>query len=152
VEDKIVGDPMEVAALKGIGWSLSKEGNAQPSRGGVEAYRAKVLQRFHFSAALKRMSTVVMLQNNRNTMFSVVAKGAPEVLKQHMNPKQVCCYCIALLRLLPVECVACMRYNDLHAERDQTPVASCQLRSSVQTLFTNRCSSDCSGLQDSGGK
>jgi len=67
---------------------LHAEGNARGSR--ADSYRVKVVHRYFFSSLLKRMSTIIKLDNPRgNTLYAVVSKGAPEVLKHHMSPKHV---------------------------------------------------------------
>ena len=68
---KVVGDPMEMAAVQFAGWTVeSAEAVAKGSR------RATIISRFPFSSALKRMSCVI-----RHSTTMVVSKGAPEVMK-----------------------------------------------------------------------
>ncbi|ORX44343.1 hypothetical protein BCR36DRAFT_373362 [Piromyces finnis] len=84
VDKKVVGDPMEVAALKATKWTLDSndiviEKNVE-TKGKKRIIR--INRRFAFSSALKRMSTIATLQdsNGASSIF-VATKGAPEVLK-----------------------------------------------------------------------
>ncbi|KAH9781724.1 putative manganese-transporting ATPase PDR2 [Citrus sinensis] len=60
VDNKLVGDPLEKAALKGIDWSYKSDEKAMPKRGGGNA--VQIVQRHHFASHLKRMSVVVRVQ------------------------------------------------------------------------------------------
>ena len=82
VDEKPLGDPVEVAALAAMRWELRHDRTVDArhrSRG------VRVLQRYAFQAALRRMATVVGFVDGagaRERLF-VVAKGAPEVLRAH---------------------------------------------------------------------
>ncbi|KAG2488279.1 hypothetical protein HYH03_013129 [Edaphochlamys debaryana] len=112
-EAEVVGDPLEKAALETVGWTFlgANAGGAgsDVSLSPDRRVRATLLQRFHFSSALKRMACVVRLEDDTpgaagpspyaygadgspgsappgpgsslGPQLVVVAKGAPEVLK-----------------------------------------------------------------------
>ena len=83
LDDGLVGDPLEKATLEAIDWSLTK-GEAVIPRKGKGSNGLKILQRFHFSSSLKRMSVVAgftdVSASEPNTYIACV-KGAPETLK-----------------------------------------------------------------------
>lgn len=103
VEGKLVGDPMETASLAGINWSFTKgtytlyhpllltrlTGDVAVSKTGKRQVR--IIHRYHFSSALKRMSTIIALQHEQNSIYAT-AKGAPEKIKQFLNPNHVLGY------------------------------------------------------------
>lgn len=78
VDDEVVGDPMERRALDALGWLIKKGDLIVP---GDKAHGPKVTirSRFHFSSALKRMSTLSQVGGHKGLLAAV--KGAPEVLK-----------------------------------------------------------------------
>ncbi|XP_027942232.1 probable manganese-transporting ATPase PDR2 [Vigna unguiculata] len=78
VENKLVGDPLEKAALKGIDWSYKSDDKAVPKRG--NGHPVQIVHRYHFSSHLKRMAVVVRIQDD---FFSFV-KGAPEVIQDRL--------------------------------------------------------------------
>ncbi|KAI4326187.1 hypothetical protein MLD38_031525 [Melastoma candidum] len=75
VDNKLVGDPLEKAALKGIDWSYKSDEKAMPKKGNGDA--VQIVQRHHFASHLKRMAVVVRV---REEFFSFV-KGAPETIQ-----------------------------------------------------------------------
>ncbi|CAE7817995.1 SPF1, partial [Symbiodinium sp. CCMP2456] len=103
VDGKLSGDPIEVAALQGVGWAYdSQEETAKPaqipdgdgtdasisSRAGI--HRARILQRFHFASQLQRMAVVAEVSGADGTAVNlsakgggnyVLVKGSPEALK-----------------------------------------------------------------------
>lgn len=92
LEDGIVGDPMEKTALETMKWKVSKGDVVTPDptatatdEGKTTSHKAQIhiKRRFQFSSALKRMSTVSLVNlpsaSKRRTMVAV--KGAPETLK-----------------------------------------------------------------------
>jgi len=84
VDRKVVGDPMEVAALKATKWTLDSNDliieKDVDSKGKKRII--KINRRFAFSSALKRMSTISTIQDsNGSSKVFVATKGAPEVLK-----------------------------------------------------------------------
>lgn len=95
VEGQLTGDPIEVAALEGLGWRYDAESRTslpqQPAQGssspahssGVESVH--ILQRFHFASHLQRMAVVADVKSRSKELkgsgiYSLV-KGSPEALK-----------------------------------------------------------------------
>ncbi|KAJ6823587.1 putative manganese-transporting ATPase PDR2 [Iris pallida] len=78
VENKLVGDPLEKAALKGIDWIYTSDEKAMPKRSGGHA--VQIVQRHHFASHLKRMAVVVRTQDN----FFAFVKGAPETIQERL--------------------------------------------------------------------
>lgn len=106
LDDGIVGDPLEKATLKAVNWSLTKSiitihslflgilalynllyfvigDSVIPKKG--KSSVLKIVQRHHFSSALKRMSVVAgyTLPGSSENHYIVTVKGAPETVK-HM--------------------------------------------------------------------
>ncbi|KAK4337265.1 hypothetical protein RND71_043263 [Anisodus tanguticus] len=81
LDDDLVGDPLEKVTIKFIDWSLIKNDNVCPKKGKHPAI--KIVQRFHFSSALKRMSVIANYINptTNESQYIVTTKGAPETLK-----------------------------------------------------------------------
>ncbi|OOG00014.1 hypothetical protein ASPCADRAFT_126894 [Aspergillus carbonarius ITEM 5010] len=91
-EGEVVGDPMEKATLKWLGWTLGKNdtltGKTSPSTGTSQTPESvHVMRRFQFSSALKRQSTIAtVVFDDRNTHKKVKStfvgvKGAPETIR-----------------------------------------------------------------------
>ncbi|KAJ6349666.1 hypothetical protein OIU77_007112 [Salix suchowensis] len=78
VDNKLVGDPLEKAALKGIDWSYKSDEKAMPKKGGGNA--VQIVQRYHFASHLKRMAVIVRIQEE----FLVFVKGAPETIQDRL--------------------------------------------------------------------
>ncbi|KAL7741737.1 hypothetical protein ACLKA6_000351 [Drosophila palustris] len=80
LDDGLVGDPLEKAALAAVDWNLTKSDSVIPKRGKLKPLR--IVQRYYFSSALKRMSVLagylVPFSNDINYIGAV--KGAPEVI------------------------------------------------------------------------
>ena len=91
VAGKPLGDPVESAALEALGWGLGPDGRVSerpgaPTAGGKKAHRSlRIVTRFPFSSALRRMAAIVGVSGESGSgggeAFYVVAKGAPEVIK-----------------------------------------------------------------------
>jgi len=90
LDDGVVGDPMEKATLDSIMWSVGKSDTMTPKS--VVAPKetkppslkghVRILRRFQFSSALKRMSSIATYSEPGGTVFHFVAvKGAPETLR-----------------------------------------------------------------------
>ncbi|XP_017785319.1 PREDICTED: manganese-transporting ATPase 13A1 [Nicrophorus vespilloides] len=81
LDDGLVGDPLEKATLTAIEWNLTKGELVVPKK--VKSPNLKIVSRFHFSSALKRMSVIASynVQGSMDTMYMVTVKGAPETLK-----------------------------------------------------------------------
>ncbi|XP_043724441.1 probable manganese-transporting ATPase PDR2 [Telopea speciosissima] len=78
VDNKMVGDPLEKAALKGVDWSYTFDEKAMPKKGSGHA--VQIIQRHHFASHLKRMSVVVRVQEE----FFAFVKGAPETIQDRL--------------------------------------------------------------------
>ncbi|XP_011648077.1 manganese-transporting ATPase 13A1 [Pogonomyrmex barbatus] len=85
LDDGIVGDPLEKATLKAINWSLTKSDSVIPKKGKSPAL--KIVQRYHFSSALKRMCVVAgySLSGASEIHYMAMVKGAPETLKNMLS-------------------------------------------------------------------
>uniref|UniRef100_A0A2P2M6E0 Uncharacterized protein MANES_17G018800 n=1 Tax=Rhizophora mucronata TaxID=61149 RepID=A0A2P2M6E0_RHIMU len=79
VDNKLVGDPLEKAALKGIDWSYKSDERAMPKKGSGRA--VQIIQRHHFASHLKRMAVVVRVQEE----FLAFVKGAPETIQDRLT-------------------------------------------------------------------
>ncbi|KAJ3411685.1 hypothetical protein HDV05_001846 [Chytridiales sp. JEL 0842] len=79
LEDGIIGDPMEKNTLEAVEWQLSKDEVVTPKKGYSTSIR--ILRRFPFSSALKRMSTISSLTQSGTASVFVAVKGAPETLR-----------------------------------------------------------------------
>ncbi|CAK9298477.1 unnamed protein product [Gordionus sp. m RMFG-2023] len=83
----IIGDPLEKAILQELGWNLTKNDVVIGVNKTVHELTwspLKILHRFHFLSALKRMSVIISYKDMFNVnkfIYQVVIKGAPEVLK-----------------------------------------------------------------------
>ncbi|KAH9781722.1 putative manganese-transporting ATPase PDR2 [Citrus sinensis] len=84
VDNKLVGDPLEKAALKGIDWSYKSDEKAMPKRGGGNA--VQIVQRHHFASHLKRMSVVVRVQEEFfafvKRIHELIVRGDMQVVHQ----------------------------------------------------------------------
>jgi len=60
VDNKLVGDPLEKAAIKGIDWIYTSDEKAMSKKPGGQP--VQIVHRFHFASHLKRMSVVVRIQ------------------------------------------------------------------------------------------
>ncbi|CAK9815789.1 Endoplasmic reticulum transmembrane helix translocase [Anthophora quadrimaculata] len=85
LDDGIVGDPLEKATLKAIKWNLTKTDSMIPKKG--QSPVLKIVQRYHFSSALKRMAVVAgyTTQGSSEMNYMTTVKGAPEVLKTMLS-------------------------------------------------------------------
>ncbi|PON83998.1 P-type ATPase, subfamily V [Trema orientale] len=79
VDNKLVGDPLEKAALKGIDWTYKSDEKAIPKRGSGHA--VQIVQRHHFASYLKRMAVVVRIEEE----FFAFVKGAPETIQDRLR-------------------------------------------------------------------
>lgn len=85
LEDRLVGDPLEKATLAAIDWAPGRNDVISAKKGRVPSI--KVLHRFHFSSALKRMSVVAswVKPDINQTQYLSAVKGAPEVIKRMLK-------------------------------------------------------------------
>ncbi|XP_067057939.1 endoplasmic reticulum transmembrane helix translocase-like isoform X1 [Acropora muricata] len=81
LDENLVGDPLEKAVLQAVDWRLTRGDILMPNKGRRVSMR--IVHRHHFSSALKRMSTIVSLQNpgSSPTEYIATVKGAPETLR-----------------------------------------------------------------------
>ncbi|KAF5792044.1 putative P-type Na(+) transporter [Helianthus annuus] len=79
VDNKLVGDPLEKAAIKGIEWTYKSDEKAMPKKGGGSS--VQIVQRHHFASHLKRMAVVVRTEEQ----FYAFVKGAPETIQERLN-------------------------------------------------------------------
>ncbi|KAF2366163.1 P-type ATPase [Trinorchestia longiramus] len=81
LDDTLVGDPMEKATLSAIDWTLTKASSVVPRKG--KGGGLKIVQRYHFSSQLKRMSVVASCSQSGTADFVYMAavKGAPETIR-----------------------------------------------------------------------
>ncbi|CAN6346903.1 unnamed protein product [Urochloa humidicola] len=78
VDNKLVGDPLEKAAIKGIDWIYTSDEKAMSKKPGGQP--VQIVHRFHFASHLKRMSVVVRIQEK----FYAFIKGAPETIQERL--------------------------------------------------------------------
>jgi len=85
---KVVGDPLEKAGLKALQWTTDlSEGEAcfvSPPKTSSRRITCRVLHRFPFSSALKRMSCIVEVRDTQS-YTRIVTKGAAEVIKPRLK-------------------------------------------------------------------
>eukprot|EP01025_Chloroclados_australasicus_P006477 TRINITY_DN12088_c0_g1_i1.p1 TRINITY_DN12088_c0_g1~~TRINITY_DN12088_c0_g1_i1.p1 ORF type:complete len:850 (-),score=59.08 TRINITY_DN12088_c0_g1_i1:220-2442(-) len=87
VDKQIVGDPLEKAAFIVTGWAYDAENAISPDK----KTRLSILHRFRFTSALKRMSTIVRIDNDKkggSAEHWVVVKGAPEIIQDYLSSTQ----------------------------------------------------------------
>jgi cation-transporting ATPase 13A1 len=82
-EGQIVGDPIEKQAFEGI--KFKHDGRKTST--GPAGQKIIQIKRYLFESALKRMSTIVQVEESRNSSaeFKVLTKGAPEVIKKFLK-------------------------------------------------------------------
>jgi manganese-transporting P-type ATPase len=80
LDDNVIGDPMEKNTLDSIEWTVGKSDIISPKGKDSKTFH-KILRRFPFSSALKRMSTISSLTDSGKVQLMVSVKGAPETLK-----------------------------------------------------------------------
>lgn len=78
-----IGDPIEIAALNHVGWSFNSKDIALSKSGPKQSL--KIRHRFHFSADLKRMSTIVSLEHQNDSPWMCLTKGAPETIQKFLK-------------------------------------------------------------------
>eukprot|EP00189_Rhodosorus_marinus_P013980 CAMPEP_0184746042 /NCGR_PEP_ID=MMETSP0315-20130426/8616_1 /TAXON_ID=101924 /ORGANISM="Rhodosorus marinus, Strain UTEX LB 2760" /LENGTH=1197 /DNA_ID=CAMNT_0027218425 /DNA_START=56 /DNA_END=3646 /DNA_ORIENTATION=- len=99
VDDELVGDPLELAALLGVEWAYSKSEAAFP-RKGSSGNGLKILNRFRFSSSLQRMSTIVEVQEGGTTFRPRgLVKGSPEAVGKLLGGPLPSLYDATALRL-----------------------------------------------------
>ncbi|CCD25814.2 ion-transporting P-type ATPase SPF1 NDAI_0G00380 [Naumovozyma dairenensis CBS 421] len=76
-DGEVVGDPMEKATLKALGWKVDY--NDVITKSGTE--KLNILRRFQFSSSLKRSSSIA---SHNGSLFAAV-KGAPETIRERLS-------------------------------------------------------------------
>ncbi|KAI5779355.1 cation transporting ATPase [Geopyxis carbonaria] len=93
-DGEVVGDPMEKATLKALGWTLgardtltSKAVAQLPGKSfGGPAGVVQIKRRFQFSSALKRQSAVAtVIDSHKKKSTFVGVKGAPETIRKMLT-------------------------------------------------------------------
>ncbi|KAJ3314110.1 hypothetical protein HDU76_002479, partial [Blyttiomyces sp. JEL0837] len=79
LDDGVIGDPMEKNTVESVEWTVGKNDTMFSKK--TSSTSIKILRRFPFSSALKRMSTISILSENNSHQFFIAVKGAPETLR-----------------------------------------------------------------------
>lgn len=80
---ELLGDPIDKAALEAIDWKVTGDnGNSLlPPKSHPWHGRLQIIQRYHFQSSLKRMSSLVIAENNSSEdAVYILCKGAPETI------------------------------------------------------------------------
>ena len=80
VDNTLAGDPLELAALKGVGWIYGGGDVVQTLRARDGMRCVRIMRRLHFSPQLRRMAAVVQEDRAEGEHAWVVVKGAPEAV------------------------------------------------------------------------
>ncbi|KAH8242003.1 hypothetical protein KR038_000060 [Drosophila bunnanda] len=85
LDDGLVGDPLEKATLAAVDWNLTKMDSVIPKR--PQFKPLKIVQRYHFSSALKRMSVLAgyLMPYSNEVKHIGAVKGAPEVIQKMLR-------------------------------------------------------------------
>ncbi|EGC38715.1 hypothetical protein DICPUDRAFT_53138 [Dictyostelium purpureum] len=87
IDNNLVGDPMETAALKSIPYVVKGDKISHQKKG----ISIDIIHRYLFSSDLKRMATICNVTNSstQSSNTYAFAKGAPEIMKPFFNPKSI---------------------------------------------------------------
>lgn len=81
VENELIGDPLELAALESVQWAYGQTGTCVPKRGRASLASATILQRYRFASALQRMSVIANVSGSGTRAGPrVLVKGSPEAI------------------------------------------------------------------------
>ncbi|EDV58922.1 manganese-transporting ATPase 13A1 [Drosophila erecta] len=85
LDDGLVGDPLEKATLAAVDWTLTKMESVIPKR--PQFKPLKIIQRYHFSSSLKRMSVLAghLMPYSNEVKHIGAVKGAPEVIQKMLR-------------------------------------------------------------------
>lgn len=90
VDNELIGDPLELAALEAVQWNYGRTGTCVPKRGGMSAAYGKILHRFPFSSALQRMSVVAEVGGDQTKSgMRVLVKGSPEAIGNLLSKEAI---------------------------------------------------------------
>lgn len=79
VDNELIGDPLELAALESVQWNYGKTGTCVPKRGGANTASCSILRRFRFASELQRMSVVAQV-SGAHFGHRILVKGSPEAV------------------------------------------------------------------------
>ncbi|KAJ1551720.1 hypothetical protein HK096_003442, partial [Nowakowskiella sp. JEL0078] len=89
LDDKVIGDPMEKNTLEAIQYCLVKNNGIMPKSeiGKSKTLKPtiKILRRFAFSSALKRMSAITTITETSEIKLFMSMKGAPETVRTFLK-------------------------------------------------------------------
>lgn len=88
VENELIGDPLELAALEAVQWNYGKTGSCVPKRGGASTASCTIRRRFRFASELQRMSVVAHVSGIRSST-RVLMKGSPEAVGRLLKDGQL---------------------------------------------------------------
>lgn len=81
VDNEVIGDPLELAALESVQWIFGRSGTCVPKRGGASVASGTILQRFRFASSLQRMSVIAKVAGSATKPGPrVLVKGSPEAV------------------------------------------------------------------------
>lgn len=84
VDDKLVGDPLETAAIRSIGYNVDKNSVSTGKLSNGQLAKLRIIHRYAFNSTLKRMSCIIALEHDRTSELYAVVKGAAEVLQDRL--------------------------------------------------------------------
>eukprot|EP00051_Salpingoeca_urceolata_P028599 m.487572 g.487572 ORF g.487572 m.487572 type:complete len:1322 (-) comp25148_c0_seq1:70-4035(-) len=90
IDGKVAGDPLELAAVKAIGWEyepVSSTAKPNPEKRAAGP-TASIIHRHHFTSKLQRMSVIARVQETARSQGElwVLAKGSAEVIGSLLVP------------------------------------------------------------------
>lgn len=81
VDNELIGDPLELAALDAVEWTYGRSGTCVPKRGGSSSVSGTIVTRFRFTSALQRMSVIAQVGGTATKAGPrVLVKGSPEAI------------------------------------------------------------------------
>ncbi|KXS17953.1 hypothetical protein M427DRAFT_235935 [Gonapodya prolifera JEL478] len=96
VDETVVGDPMERSTVASVGWLVGRGDLVTGQKGASLKGSIKIMRRFQFSSALKRMASVASYDNGSGSyVYFIGVKGAPETLRSmyaQLPPGYDACY------------------------------------------------------------
>lgn len=90
VDNELIGDPLELAALEAADWMYGRSETCVPKRGGASSVSGKIVRRFRFASALQRMSVITVVGGGTTrTGPRVCVKGSPEAIESLLKDDEV---------------------------------------------------------------